>query len=346
MQYIAFDVHKRYTWARVERADGRVVRERKVVHQPGALRRFLAGCERGSAVAVETVGNYYWAVDEVVAAGCRPQLVQAYRAKVMLGRVNKTDRLDAQGLIRLQRTGTLPVVWIPPRELRDAREVPRARMVLVRQRTQLKNRILATFSKYGLVLSEITDHFGQRGWRELEARLGALPPHTSFVVARLLRQVELLDAEIDLLEQRMRGLFEVDDTIRRLMTIPGVGCILAVVIHTEIGAISRFGRAEQLAAYAGTTPRVHESGGHRRYGQVRSDVNRYLKWAFVEAAQGVCRNRRKHPEWQIGQLYDRVAKRKGHQKAVVAVARQLAVATYAMLTKGEPYREPESSKGA
>jgi hypothetical protein len=114
----AFDVHKHYTWARVERPDGTLVREQKIPHERGAVWQFLMGCEPGSPVAVETVGNWYWIVDEVETACCRPQLVHARQAKLMLGTVNKTDRLDARGLVRLQRTGTLPMVWIPPRECR------------------------------------------------------------------------------------------------------------------------------------------------------------------------------------------------------------------------------------
>lgn len=346
MQYTAFDAHKHYTWARVERPDGTVVREKKIPHERGAFRRFLASSEPGSSVALETVGNWYWIADEVEAAGCIPQLVHAYKAKLMLGRVNKTDRLDARGLVRLQKAGTLPVVWIPPRELRDARELPRARMVLVQQRTRLKNRIHATLSKYGIPLPEVSDLFGKRGRQELQARVPELPPHTGFVVSRLLEQVKRLDEDIEALEQRMGELFEVDDAIKLVMTLPGVGFILATVIRTEIGDVSRFGRGEQLAAYAGTVPRVHESGGHRHYGAVRSDVNRYLKWAFVEAASGVCRTRHTHPQRHTSQLYERIAERKGHQKAIVAVARHLAEATYWMLAKGEVYREPGSSKGA
>jgi len=121
--------------------------------------------------------------------------------------------------------------------------------------------------------------------------------------------------------------------------------ILGTVIGTEIGDVGRFGRHEQLAAYAGTVPRVHESGGRRHYGPVRSDVNRYLKWAFVEAANGVCRNRRLHRERHTSRLYERIARRRGHQKAIGAVARHLAEATYWMLTKGEPYREPRPVQG-
>lgn len=345
MQYTAFDVHKYYTWARVERPDGTVVREKKILHARGAFRRFLAGSAPGSPVALETVGNWYWIVDEVERAGCTPQLVHAHKAKLMLGRVNKTDHLDAKGLVQLQRTGTLPAVWIPPHDLRDLRELPRTRMVLVRQRTRLKNRIHATCDKYGLLFPEVADLFGKRGRQELQARMGELPPHTHFVTSRLLAQVESLDREIKALEQRMGEVFEVDDAIRLLMTLPGVGFILATVIRTEIGEVNRFGRADQLAAYAGTTPRVHESGGHRYYGPLRSDVNQYLKWAFVEAANGVCKSHT-HPQRHTRLLYERVKKRKGHKTAIGAVARHLAEATYWVLTKGEPYRDPGSSRGA
>src|SRR3970282_679099 len=98
MQYTAFDAHKHYTWARVERPDGAVVREKKILHERGAFRQFLASSEPGSLVAVETVGNWYWIVDEVEAAGCLPLLAHAGKAKAMMGHIHKTDKLDADGL--------------------------------------------------------------------------------------------------------------------------------------------------------------------------------------------------------------------------------------------------------
>ena len=114
MEYIAFDCHKRYTWTVVEDEQGQVLVEERIEHAPGALWEFLAVWESGSPVAVETVGNWYWIVDEIEEAGFRPRLVHAGKAKLMLGMVNKTDKLDARGLNKLQRIGTLPVVWIPP----------------------------------------------------------------------------------------------------------------------------------------------------------------------------------------------------------------------------------------
>ncbi len=346
MQYIAFDAHKHYTWARVERADGTVVREKRIPHERGALQQFLADCEPGSPVAIETVGNWYWLVDETATARCVPQLVHAHKAKLMLGLVNKTDRLDARGLNRLQRSGTLPTVWIPSPELRDWRDLPRTRMMLVRQRTQLKNRIHATLAKYALMIPGVSDLFGKQGRELLRQRIAELPPQTAFATARLVEQIEVLDHQIGLFERQVGELFEVTEELQLLMTLPGVGFILAVVILAEIGDVTRFGRSEQLATYAGTTPRIHESGGKVRYGPLRADVNRYLKWAFVEAANAICRNRRRHPQRHVSRRYERVAKRRGHEKAIGAVARHLAEAAFWVLTKREAYREPGSSTEA
>ena len=118
-----------------------------------------------------------------------------------------------------------------------------------------------------------------------------------------------------------------------------MGLTLAVVIALEVGDVTRFATAEKLASYAGTTPRVHASGGKTRFGPSRPDVNRYLKWAFVKAANIICRRRARAQQRHVTQLYERIARRRGHQTAIGAVARHLAEATYWILTEGEPYRE-------
>ena len=99
MEYIAFDAHKRYTLASVAQPDGRLVREQRIPHERGALQQFLEQCEQGSPVAVETIGNWYWIVDEIEAAGCVPKLVHARKAKLMMGEINKTDRLVANTFV-------------------------------------------------------------------------------------------------------------------------------------------------------------------------------------------------------------------------------------------------------
>jgi transposase len=292
-------------------------------------------------VAIETTGNWYWIVDEIEAAGMVPRLVHARRAKMMLASVNKTDKLDAHGLNRLQRTGTLPTVWIPPAGIRDLRDLPRTRMVLSKERTRLKNRIHATLGKYAINIEGTSDVFGKRGREEMEKLLGLLRPHSRFSVERLLEQLDVVQDHIEQFEGRMKKVFAANRELELLQTLPGVGLILAVVILLEVGEVGRFADASRLAAYSGTTPRVHASGDKIRYGQVRSDVNRYLKWAFLEASNVICLLQGRWPSRHVSLLYGRIRQRRGHPKAVGGVARHLAEATYWILKKGVPYREPQ-----
>ena len=343
MENIALDVHKKYTWARVENTKGDRLYECRLAHAHGTIKNFVKRWTAGSTVAVETVGNWYWVVDEIEAGGGKPQLVNARLAKLMMCNVNKSDKLDAKGMNHLQRNGTLPTVWIPPSSVRDARELPRTRMVLSRQRTQLKNRVHATLGKYGYVVEEVSDAFGKRG-REIVMELSTkLPSHTQLALQRVLNQLDHLVENLKAIEAEMIKVFVPCPQTTWLKTLPGVGEILAVVIWTELGTIERFSRAEQLASYCGLVAREHSSGGKFRYGAVRRDVNVYLKWAFVEAANSSILNCERCQYNHISQLYQRIKARRGHGKAKVAVARHLSEASFWMLKKGEPYREPMSS---
>jgi len=344
-EYIAFDSHRRYTWIEKEQVGSGRVRQFRVPHAPGAIRDALMGCEPGTAVALEATANWYWIVEEIEQAGLRPLLVHPRKAKLMMGQVNKTDKLDAHGLNRLQRNGTLPVVWIPPGRLRELRELTRTRAVLVAQRTRWKNRITATLAKWGLPASESSDPYGHGARGELEQRLERLPEQTRWATRQMLAQLDTLSEGIRQFEERLEELVEVTPEMQRRMTLPGVGVILAATIALEIGEIQRFPSAEHLAAYAGTTPRVHASGDRVRYGRTRPDVNRYLKWAFAEAGNSVAVNHQRRPDRHVSQLYFRLRRRKGHSKAVGAVARHLAEAAFHVLSRQQEYRDPTAAAG-
>jgi transposase len=269
MEYIALDVHKKYTWARVENRQGERLFESRLAHGHGTVKHFISRWSAGSAVAVETVGNWYWIVDEIEAGGGRPQLVNARLAKLMMGNVNKSDKLDAKGMNRLQRTGTLPTVWIPTSSVRDARELPRTRMMLSRQRTQLKNRVHATLGKYGYAVEGASDAFGKKGRKIVEELLLKLPPHTQQAVEIVLDELDHVTDNLKRIEGQMTELFSPCAQTNWLKSLPGVGDILAVVIWTEIGSIERFARAEQLASYCGLVAREDSSGARSalaRYG--------------------------------------------------------------------------------
>ena len=341
MSIIAFDSHKRYTFARVENDNGEHPQEFRIEHRRGNIAGFLSRQQPGSRVAIETIGNWYWIVDEIEQAGMVPQLVHARKAKMMFGCINKTDKLDAKGLNVLQRVGTLPIVWIAPADIRDKRELPRTRMVFAGERTKLKNRIHSVLDKYGLqdAFEDISDIFGRKGRQVLGCVLGQLPSHTLYTTELLLDQLDQTEQKIRAIEARMKELFKQSEQHNLLETMPGIGFILAVVILQEVGDIGRFSSPERFASYSGVTPRVHASGGKVRYGRLRPDTNRYLKWAFSEAGNSVAVNRKRFSARHVSQLYNRIRGRKGHAKAVGAVARHLAEATYWILTKGEVYRD-------
>ena len=343
MEIIALDSHKRYSQVCVEDGTGRVLCEQRLDHARGQIAAFLSRWTSGSSVAVETIGNWYWIVDEIEQAGMRPRLVHAHKAKLMLGSINKTDKLDARGLNRLQRTGTLPTVWIPPGDVRDHRELPRTRMVFANLRTRLKNRIHSVLDKYGrhTDFAGMSDIFGRRGREQMAVTIKQLPSETRYTLRCLLRELDMVEGEIVRIEKRMKKVFLKTEPVQRLMTLPGIGFILAVAITNEIGDISRFATPQRLASYAGTVPRVHSSGGHTRYGKLRSDVNHYLKWAYSEAGNSTAVNHQRLAFRHTSKLYKRIKEKKGHATAIGAVARHLAEASFWVLTRKEAYKEPE-----
>jgi len=341
-EYIAFDSHKHYTlMERMSAQTGQAV-QRRIEHHPGAIRAALAGCRAGTPVAVESIGSWYWIVDEIEQAGLRALLVHPRKAKLMMGMINKTDKLDVHGLNRLQQNRTLPTVWIAPGDLRDLRELTRTRLVLTRQRNRLKNRLTSSLAKYGLCVEGFSDSFGPGARRQWPKVLARLPEQTAWTCGQLLQQLDLVCRQIADHQKRLRERIDLTPGMRRLMSLPGIGPILAPTVFLEVGDVGRFRTAERFASYAGTTPRVHASGDKTRYGKLRPDVNRYLKWAFIEAGNTVGLHARSHPARHVSQLYWRIRHRKNHPKAVGAVARHLAEAAWWVLTKNEAYRDPAS----
>jgi len=296
-------------------------------------------------IAVEASGSYSWLVDEMERSGHCPKLCNPLEAKRRMALTKKTDKLDARGLAILLRNGTLPEVWIPPAELRDQRELLRLRIFLVRLRTRVKNRIHGTLARHNVQIPG-ADLFGVAARLELGARLPELPEHSREAIEQELATLDFLELQIESAERRLEAIMKASVEADLLKTLPCVGPILSMVMMLEIGRVDRFPKAAHLASYAGLVPRVHSSGGHTRMGQVLGNVNRNLKWAFVETASLVVINQRRLPGTHVVRLYQRIKRAKNHQKAAVAVARHLAEAAWWVLTKQEVYREPRGSQQA
>ena len=343
--YIGCDAHKKYSVFRVVNEKGQLGSPERVGHDKDLYRKYLTTLPAGSPIALESVGNWYWMVEAMEKGGHQPILVHPRKAKLLMGLINKTDKLDAKGLAMLNLNGSLPSVWIPPAELRDQRELSRMRMSMVAVRTKFKNRIQATLAKYAISFDEeVSDTFGKKGRLLIEKAIQELPPETKRSVEEQLILLDQVSAQIEEIEKHIRQIVKVTPMMQLIKSLPGVGDVLAIVIALEIGTVERFASGEHLASYCGTVPRVSSSGGKTHYGQVRPDVNHYLKWAYIEAASCIGLRQQWLEGRHVVDLLKRVQKQKGYAKAAVAVGRHLAEATYHMLKRNEPYHEPNLKK--
>ena len=312
----------------------------RVEHDELEMRRFLGSLPVGSAVALETSGNWYWLVRAMEEAGLDPRLAHALEVKKRMPGRNKTDGLDAKGLALLLRNDALPV-WVPPAKLLDLRDLMRTRLSIRQQGSLLKCRIQAALRRYGVRdYSDRADLFAAKSRAKLAASIARLPPETRIATLHEWELLDFLEAQIAALEERIRERIASVGWVRLLKTLPGIGTILGGTIYLEIGDVKRFATAEKLASYAGLVPTVHASGGKLWQGPTPRSANHFLKWAFVEAANVIVSHQKQWSQKHVARLYQRLRAAKCHGKAATAVARHLAESSWWILSKKQPYREP------
>jgi transposase len=224
--------------------------------------------------------------------------------------------------------------------LRDLRGLLRTRLSLREHSTMLKCRILSAVNRYGLRDDKISDLFSGKGRVRLSVYLGLLPEQTREACIHEWQIVDQLREHLDALEERIQKRIGRIGWVRMLKTLPGVGEILGATIYLEIGDVKRFPTSGHLASYAGLLPTVHSSGGKTWHGPTPKSANHFLKWAFVEAANATVCQQEKWKDRHVVRLYQRLRSDKCHGKAVVAVARHLAEASWWILSTDQKYREP------
>jgi transposase len=199
-EFIGCDAHKKFSVFASMNERGEYGRTIRVGHDREMFRSFLNELPRGSKIALETSGCYYWIVDEMERAGHHPQLAHALTAKRRMEGRQKTNDRDARGLAMLLRNGTLPVVWIPPAELRDQREILRWRMSLSHTRSRVKNRIHGVLQRHNVDIA-VSDLFGDSGRTELLSRQNELPCYSRQSVLEQMELVDELETQIGECEQ-------------------------------------------------------------------------------------------------------------------------------------------------
>jgi transposase len=215
--------------------------------------------------------------------------------------------------------GRLPEAWIAPPATRELRGWVRHRAKLVGLRSNLKCQVHAVLAGAGIQVL-MSDLFSPGG-QDLLASV-RLAPESRARVDSALRLITSLDFEVELFGKLVANRLRTDRGYLAIQQIPGVGPVLAAVFVAEIGDIGRFDRPEQLASWAGLTPKHHESDTTVHRGRITKQGSRLVRWAAVEAVQRVPAHTR------LGQVRDRIAERRGRNIGVVAAARELTTLVF------------------
>jgi transposase len=328
------------------------------------LRRWLKNCGV-TEIAMEATGQYWRPLWNLLEGEFyKLLLVNPQHIKGLNG--YKTDPKDAQWIAELLDSGKLRGSWVPPRAIRELRDVTRQRVNTLEDLNRAKNRIEQLCQTGNIKVSSVaTDLFGvsgramlkaiiegehDAGWmadyargtlrgkkRELELALnGTFTDEQRWLLERELKQVEWLEIEVEVLEREIaRRMEPFEAAIRRLITIPGIERRTAWTIVAEIGVdMSVFGDARHLASWAGLCPGNRESGGKRKSGRVRK-ANRYLKRVMCQAAWAASHTRKTY----LSAFYRRMCIRKGAPKAVMALAHHMITVVFQILSRSEEYVE-------
>jgi transposase len=321
-QFVGIDLHRRRSVVVRTTESGEVLEATQILNDVDRLNAVIDRAGEDPEVVLEATYGWYWAVDALEAAGARVHLAHPLGVKAFEYRRVKNDFRDAADLADLLRMGRLPEAWISDPRTRELRELVRHRAKLVGLRSHCKAEVHAVLAKCGIQVV-MSDLFGVDGTALLD-RL-RLPAPYAARIASLRRLLDDLEFEIDLFTNLVQGRLRTDPGYVAVQQIPGIGPVLGAVFVAEIGEVSRFTTAPQLACWAGLTPKHHESDSHVHRGRITKQGSRLVRWAAVESVQLV------GPHTRVGALRDRVADRRGTNIGKVAAARlQIEYVFYAL----------------
>jgi transposase len=349
------------------RRDGKVQKQMRTF---GTTTRELVGLrewllsEACTHVAMESTGVYWKPIYAILEGALEIVVANAQHIKKVPGR--KTDVKDAEWIADLLCHGLLRSSFVPPKPIRELRDLMRYRRKLVESQAAERNRLLKVLETANIKLANVaTDVFGMSGRLMLRALIagkatpqemaelakgllrkkipelelaleGKLEPHHRFLLELQLQRLEAAEKDLAVLEQHIRQMLEpYAAQLALLDEIPGVDWTLAAVIIAELGVdMSVFGNVSQLASWAGVCPGNNESAGKRKSSRIPSG-NVYLKSGLVEAANAAARSKGTY----LRDKFFRLKARRGYKRAVVAIAHKILVAIYHMLSQHVSYND-------
>jgi transposase len=329
--YAGFDLHSSNSYLGVMDEDGKRLLGRKVPNDPGRILEVLAPYKKRIAgVAVESTYNWYWLVDLLTEYGYKTHLANPSKMQQYSGCKHKDDRHDAFWLAEMLRLKVLPEGYIYPKQTRGVRHLLRKRGFLVQARTSLIINLQHMVTRSCAVKVSVNDVKRVREDRVLHL----LEDDENVLLSGSISKetIDYLSRQIRKVERAVEGKVKLSPAYSFLLTIPGVGMILALTIMLETGPISRFPTVGDYASYCRKVNSKWVSNGKKKGKGNEKNGNRYLAWAYSEAAE---LSRRFDGKARI--YYQRKAQKTHQMVAHQALSHKLARAAYFIMRDHVPF---------
>jgi len=317
------DVHRDSTYATILDANGKIVSQRRMGNDKVLPYLSDYKIEKIGVEASNQIVPLYRLLSK---KGYAVSVSHPKKTRIIAEAKIKSDRIDSKMIAELIRLDALPKAYMPDLETAELREKVRRRAFLVRERVKLRTKIRSILTYEGIKPPSEHGLFTEKGVEWLHT-LGLKP------IESYLRVISPLDDEIKQVSKELKETAKIDEDVKLLMTVPGVGYYTALLVKSEIGHIDRFSDGEKLCSYAGLVPSTYASGGTVTHGNITKEGSRWLRWVMVEAAMTHVHKY----DTAITRAYHRIAQRRGRQVATVAAARRLLMCCWSVLKNKRPY---------
>jgi transposase len=335
MAYFAgLDVSVKETSVCIVDDAGKIVQEARVASEPEALLQVLTNTiYRFKRVGLEAGPLSQWLYSVLAEAGLPVICVETRHMRAMLkAQINKTDRNDARGIAQMMRVGLYRAVHVKTLRSQKLRMLLTHRKLLQSKAIAIENDLRATLRNFGLKV-------GMVGTVKFEARIKELVenlPDLAVLVQPLLIVRQVVREQLGILHRRLLAIVQDDDVCRRLMTIPGVGPVVALTYRVTVDVPARFRNSKAVGAVFGLTPSKYQSGQNERSGGISRCGDEMMRMMLYEAAQSMLLRSAKWSWLKAWAM--KIARHRGIKKAIVALARRLAVIMHRMWVDGTEFR--------
>lgn len=326
--FAGIDYHKKSFTVTLGDADGNVVLQEEHPSDVSSVLKFFRS--RPSLIcAVENCRGVEWFVDTLKECGCEVKVANTHGVRLIAESRCKNDKIDSRILMELVSRNYLPVCYQPTEQERLLREKLKFRTKLMRSRTRYKNVARALMDK-----ENKGKQIKYKTTRKKESEAAGLHPERQERLNKSVEIIDFFDTAVGIEDKELARLAADNPDVKRLRTIPGVGVLSALFILAEIGDISRFKNAKNVASYFGLVPRLYASSNVRRLGSITKHGSSLMRRILVQDSWVAIRC-----SPTIRMKYNRILKRRGKRIAIVAIARMIAEISFRILRDKTVYNE-------